>query len=274
MSDPALSVEDLAMRVADGLPVDWDEALRSSSSDAERRVVQQLQLMQSVARVHGSTEPESPAARAAAPIAGERPVHDLVLGTWGHLELREKLSEGSYGELYRAWDRHLDREVALKLLKLPPASPANPRTSAIIEEGRLLAKLHHSNVVTVFGAHTHDGRIGLWMELIKGRSLEQLLEDHGLMGAREATVIGIDICRALAAVHGTGIIHRDVKAQNVMREQGGRIVLMDFGAGIEPRPNHADPGAKITGTPFYMPPAGTMSRSADKTCTSGPFSNR
>ena len=62
MSDPALSVEDLAMRVADGLPVDWDEALRSSSSDAERRVVQQLQLMQSVAQVHGSTEPESPAA--------------------------------------------------------------------------------------------------------------------------------------------------------------------------------------------------------------------
>ncbi len=252
MSDPLPIVEDLAMRVADGLPVDWDEALRRSSSDADRAVVRQLQLMQTVARIHGVEG--SRTGESAGDGFANSSVGPSALGTWGHLELRVKLSEGSYGELYRAWDPQLDREVALKLLKRPPSEAGSIEASKVVEEGRLLAKLRHPNVVTVYGASTHDGRIGLWMELINGRTLEQLLTDQGLLGASEAILIGIDLCRALAAVHGTGIVHRDVKAQNVMREQGGRILLMDFGAGIEPRPEAPLPGAKMTGTPFYMAP--------------------
>jgi serine/threonine protein kinase len=71
------------------------------------------------------------------------------------------------------------------------------------------------------------------MEQVRGRSLDDLVHSQGPLGAREAALVGIDLCRALAAVHGAGLVHRDVKAGNVMREQGGRIVLMDFGASHE-----------------------------------------
>src|SRR5204863_500907 len=86
-------------------------------------------------------------------------------------------------------------------------------------------------VVTVLGADEHDGLVGLWMELVEGLSLKEVLARHGVLGAQEAALIGIDLCRAVAAVHKAGLLHRDIKANNVMREAGGRIVLMDFGTG-------------------------------------------
>jgi serine/threonine-protein kinase len=88
------------------------------------------------------------------------------------------------------------------------------------------------------------------MELVDGQTLEAWLGVSGRMGAGEAASIGVDLCRALAAVHGEGLVHGDVKAQNVMREKGGRIVLMDFGAG---RAQGADT-AGVAGTPMYLAP--------------------
>jgi hypothetical protein len=89
------------------------------------------------------------------------------------------------------------------------------------------------------------------MELIRGRHLSQVIREHGPMGPEEATVIGISLCQALAAVHAAGLIHRDVKANNVMRESGGRIVLMDFGTGRESASTLA---GDLAGTPVYMAP--------------------
>src|SRR5262249_49646502 len=109
------------------------------------------------------------------------------------------------------------------------------------------------NVVTVLGAERHDSRVGLWMEFIRGRTLEDILREQGPSGEREAALIGLDLCRALAAVHRAGIVHRDIKAGNVMREEGGRIVLMDFGAGLEVGKDRAGK-ASLVGTPLYMAP--------------------
>lgn len=251
MSDARESSDRLAELVADGRPVDWDQALHVASDDHERRLIGHLRLLESVAHVHriaGAATLTSQrsltmtATRDAPPLADPPP----AIGTWAHLELREKLGEGAFGEVYRAWDRHLEREVALKLLKTA--------ASKVVEEGRLLAKLRHPNVITVYGAERHEGRFGLWMEFIRGRSLEQLLRDQGPFGAREAAVIGIDLCRALAAVHRAGVLHRDVKAQNVMREDGGRIVLMDFGAGVDVGDSGGEVGGELAGTPLYMAP--------------------
>src|SRR4029077_3646671 len=85
--------------------------------------------------------------------------------------------------------------------------------------------------VTVYGADIVDGCVGIWMQLIEGQTLASLLRANGPFGAQEAALVGIDLCRALAAVHAAGAIHGDVKTRNVMREAGGRTLLMDFGTG-------------------------------------------
>ena len=252
---PALDLLELAARVSGGGAVDWEAVESSASGEAERRVVRHLRLIESIARVHGgepidaraqdalgggtSTMMGGPGARPAAPARGK----------WGGLELRERLGEGAFGEVFRAYDPRLEREVALKLLK-PRAAGNDELAARMLREGRLLARVRHPHVVAVHGVETHDGRVGLWMERVEGRSLEALLQEQGPLGAREAALVGIDLCRALAAVHGAGLVHRDVKAGNVMREQGGRIVLMDFGAGQRAE----DPSAEISGTPVYIAP--------------------
>jgi serine/threonine-protein kinase len=91
------------------------------------------------------------------------------------------------------------------------------------------------------------------MEFVRGLTLEQMLATHGPFSAGEAGLVGYELCGALAAVHHAGLVHRDVKAQNVMREEGGRLVLMDFGAGQK----QAEPGTvggRIVGTPLYLAP--------------------
>jgi serine/threonine protein kinase/tetratricopeptide (TPR) repeat protein len=165
---------------------------------------------------------------------------------WGHLVLLEKVGAGAFGEVYRAWDTKLEREVALKLLEAHGCEDPS-----LLEEARMLARLRHPNVVTVHGVDHQDGRFGVWMDFIEGKSLEQVLEEHGPMSAREAALIGLDVSRALAAVHRSGLVHRDIKAQNVMREEGGRIVLMDFGLGHDAT---AGPNEDLGGTPVYMAP--------------------
>jgi eukaryotic-like serine/threonine-protein kinase len=169
---------------------------------------------------------------------------------WGHLQVLEQIGRGGFGRVFRAWDPTLAREVALKLVRVPDEQRVNALD--LLHEGRLLARIRHPNVVTVYGAQRVDHEVGLWMELVRGRSLVTLVQKDGPLSADEATVIGITLCRAVAAVHAAGLLHRDIKAHNVMREAGGRIVLMDFGAGRDVRHVAATGGAQ--GTPLYMAP--------------------
>jgi len=182
--------------------------------------------------------PESPATPAAPKPAPEGP-------RWGQLVLLDKVGEGAFGEVYRAWDVVLEREVALKLMRAADEDPA------LLREARMLARLRHPNVVTVYGADRHDGRSGVWMDFIEGETLAAIVEDRGSFGALEALLVGLDVCGALAAAHQSGLLHRDIKAQNVMRERGGRIVLMDFGLGHE---TAAGEPSDFGGTPLYMAP--------------------
>jgi hypothetical protein len=93
------------------------------------------------------------------------------------------------------------------------------------------------------------------MELIEGQSLAQILEEKGPMSAAEAAQVGIELCRALAAVHGAGLVHRDVKTANVLRERGGRIVLTDFGLGVLLGADQPRRGAgALAGSPLFMAP--------------------
>jgi serine/threonine protein kinase/tetratricopeptide (TPR) repeat protein len=167
--------------------------------------------------------------------------------TWGPLEIRKTIGHGRFGTVHVAWDPSLEREVALKILR------SADQSAAVIREARLLARVRHPNVVTVYGVDQHDNAVGLWMDLIEGLTLRQVLAMRGVLGAQEAALIGIDVCRAVAAVHKAGLLHRDIKVHNVMREAGGRIVLMDFGAGeVRSDPSTAVHG--IIGTPVYAAP--------------------
>jgi eukaryotic-like serine/threonine-protein kinase len=183
-------------------------------------------------------EPEQPRVLSSPKPAPEGP-------RWGQLVLLDRVGEGAFGEVYRAWDTVLEREVALKLLH------AADEDLTLLQEARMLARLRHPNVVTVYGADRHDGRSGVWMDFIEGDTLDTLVEQRGSFGAQEALLVGVDVCSALAAAHQSGLLHRDIKAQNVMRESGGRIVLMDFGLGHETA--RGDP-ADFGGTPLYMAP--------------------
>ena len=248
MSRPdAAALLPLAESIADGSAVDWDAAEARATTD-EQAIIRQLRVLSNLAGLHRSL-PGGELGRRPDPRSGGSP----AIGSWAHLTLLERLGGGAFGEVYRAWDRHLEREVALKLLKADE-SVQDLHASRIAAEGRLLARMRHPNVVAVHGVDTHEQRVGLWMELVRGATLEQMLQEHGPLSAREAALAGIDLCRALAAIHAAGLIHRDVKAQNVMREDGGRIVLMDLGTGRE-----ADHGGRpalhdLAGTPLYLAP--------------------
>lgn len=174
------------------------------------------------------------------------------LGTWGPFTLIEKVGEGAFGEVFRARDP-LHRDVALKLLR-PRIGSADQIAARMLHEGRVMARIRHANVVDVYGAEEHEGRVGLSMEFVRGRTLEHLLESQGTFSAREAALIGRELCRALAATHAASLVHRDIKARNVMREEGGRVVLMDFGAGrLRDGEGEVRPG-RVTGTPLYLAP--------------------
>jgi tetratricopeptide (TPR) repeat protein len=147
---------------------------------------------------------------------------------WGPFRLIEKVGQGGFGQVYRAWDSTLEREVALKLL-LPRDLDPDEDVKAVLREARLMARVRHPNVVPVYGVDRHDGRVGFWSDFVRGKTLSALLAAQGPFGYREAALIGIELGKALRAVHAAGLLHRDIKTANAMREEGGRILLMDFG---------------------------------------------
>lgn len=180
---------------------------------------------------------------------GSGPVHPEGDGpsSWGPFRLIEKVGEGAFGQVYRAWDPTLEREVALKLLRHREHGDQAEKT--VLREARLLARVRHPNVVPVYGVDRHDGRVGFWSDFVRGKTLSAVLRAQGPFGHREAALIGIEICKAVGAVHAAGLLHRDIKTANVMREEGGRILLMDFGLSHDRSEDR-----EFAGTPVYMAP--------------------
>ncbi len=241
MKPERIDYEALIESLADGAKVDWSALEASATTEQERRRYGNLRLVARMAELHRTLAAESL----------DEPEGDYgsgsqggTLETWGPLLVGERIAGGSFGDVYVARDPQLDREVALKLLRPSRLWPVE----RLLQEGRTLARVRHPNVVSVYGAAVHDGRAGLWMERVEGQTLASWVRAHGPMGAGEAASVGADLCRALAAVHAAGLVHGDIKAQNVMRDRRGRIVLMDFGAG------HAAGAGSVAGTPLYLAP--------------------
>jgi serine/threonine protein kinase len=157
--------------------------------------------------------------------------HRAVLFEWGHLAVLESVGAGGFGEVFRAYDPMLQREVALKLrLAGNRIAPAAGR--AFIEEARRLAQVRHGNVLAVHGAAVHDGRAGIWTDLIAGETLAARVQRDGPLPAAAVLTMLSSLASALTAVHAKGIVHGDLTPMNVMCEAiSERPVLMDFGGG-------------------------------------------
>jgi len=241
----------LTTAVADGSVIDWE---RESTSHPElASELDNLRRIAEVARFHrrrpGGSSTEVATGPAQRPGREPGQVDDESVWMprrWGPLVILEPLGRGSFGEVYRAHDPTLQRDVALKLWRGDRATDSGQ----FLEEARRLARIRHPNVLAVHGVDQHDGRPGLWTDLVSGRTLAEWSAERGRFGAEEAALVGVQLCRALAAIHAAGLVHRDVKPANAMREEGGRILLMDLGISSSPSSDRRS-GA---GTPVFAAP--------------------
>jgi serine/threonine-protein kinase len=145
----------------------------------------------------------------------------------GAYEITGKLGEGGMGEVWRATDSRLKREVALKVL--PPAFIADPERLARFErEAQVLAQLHHPNIASIFGLEESGASRALVMELVEGPTLAERLS-QGALSIEESLQIARQIAEALEAAHEKGIVHRDLKPQNIKASLDGKVKVLDFG---------------------------------------------
>jgi len=183
--------------------------------------------------------------------------------------LIREIGEGGMGVVYQARDEHLDRDVALKVLRSSPSGP-NPGRSEFRREARILSLLSHPSISTVFDFDTVDGTEFLVMELVEGPSLETRLRE-GPLPEREAVEIAIQIAEGLVAAHEAGVVHRDLKAGNVILGPKGRIKLLDFGlallcpaAGVSNETRSVVGSERVVGTVPYMAPEQLLGRTVDE----------
>src|SRR5260370_4490383 len=145
---------------------------------------------------------------------------------WGPFRLIERVGHGGFGQVYRAWDSTLEREGALKLL-LPKGVNPDEDAKAVLREARLMARVRHPNVVPVYGVDRHDGRVGFWSDFVRGKTLAAQLAAQGPFGYREAAHIGIELGKALSAVHAAGLLHPHIKTANPIPQQAAPTLLMN-----------------------------------------------
>ncbi|MBZ5722424.1 MAG: tetratricopeptide repeat protein [Acidobacteriia bacterium] len=184
-----------------------------------------------------------------------------VLG--GRYEILQLLGEGGMGAVYKARDRELDRFVALKLIR--PELAASPAILARFKQELLLAhQVTHKNVIRIYDLGEADGVRFITMEFIEGQDLRSLLIEHGKLTPEAAVNMMRQVCLALDAAHAVGVIHRDLKPQNVMQDKQGRILVMDFGLARSVGSEGMTQTGALVGTMEYMSPEQAMGGTLDQ----------
>ncbi|MFN0019937.1 MAG: serine/threonine-protein kinase [Pirellulaceae bacterium] len=172
------------------------------------------------------------------------------------LEIIELLGQGGMGAVYKARQKHLDRLIALKVI--PPEAAKEPAfAERFAREARALARLNHPNIVTVYDFGQSDGVYFLLMEFVDGLNLRQTMKS-GNLSPQEALAIVPHVCDALQYAHDQGIVHRDVKPENVLLDKSGRVKIADFGLAKllthSPQDYTLTHSMQVMGTPRYMAP--------------------
>ncbi len=187
----------------------------------------------------------------------------MIGTTLGHYRIVEKIGEGGMGEVYRAHDERLDRDVAVKILHEAVAQDAD-RLARFEREAKAVAKLDHPNILAIHQLGTHEGSPFIVTELLDGESLRKRIPPGG-MAWQEAAEIGAAVAEGLAAAHRKNIVHRDLKPENIFITSDGRVKILDFGLAriVLPADEEAEtatltPGGTVAGTVMgtvgYMSP--------------------
>jgi Tol biopolymer transport system component/predicted Ser/Thr protein kinase len=205
----------------------------------------------------------------------------MIGQTLGHYRIDSKLGEGGMGVVYRAFDTHLDRAVAIKVLR-PDATTSPDRKRRFVQEAKSASALNHPGIVHIYdidSASLPDGSIDfIAMEFVPGKTLDQCIGKSGL-SLKDALTYGIQIADALARAHAAGIVHRDLKPANIIVADDGRVKLLDFGLAkltevidLDPEGATATMAARetpqteegsILGTVAYMSPEQAEGRKVD-----------
>lgn len=175
----------------------------------------------------------------------------------GFYEIIAPIGSGGMGEVYRAKDTRLGREVALKILT-PGETGNEERKQRFLQEAQSASSLHHPNIITIFDVGSENGLYYIAMELVKGKPLEELIPRTGF-GLSEVLKYGIQIANALVSAHSAGIVHRDLKPANIMITEDGQAKLLDFGlAKLTEKSIIGDADATVTNVSAGLTVAGTI----------------
>jgi serine/threonine-protein kinase len=227
----------------------------------EKRALEQL--VASLQRPGFASASLSQGTGATSAASGRMPKPGETLG--GRYLLRSVLGTGAAGVVLLADDLQLEEEVALKLLDPRFLGEGTTAVQSIKSEIRLARKIAHQNVVRVHDLGEGDGFHFLTMEFVPGLTLKQVLGQQGTLSVSPGLQVAKQLCRGLGAIHSSGIVHRDVKPQNIMVLPNGLVKLMDFGiAKVESALDPVATGGFVVGTPHYMSPEQTYGLQLDQ----------
>jgi tRNA A-37 threonylcarbamoyl transferase component Bud32 len=177
-------------------------------------------------------------------------------------EIVEEIGRGGMGRVYKARDRRLGREVALK--RLPENLRNHPAAvSLFLGEAQAAARMNHPNIVTVYDADQEAGHFFITMELLEGLPLNAILKQRAPFGPRDTARLGLQACAGLAYAHEQGIVHRDIKTANLFITRNKVLKIMDFGLAKMVEAVRDEGSTLIAGTPFYMAPEQAEGRVVD-----------
>ena len=183
-----------------------------------------------------------------------------LLGT--RYEILQLLGQGGMGAVYRARDLELDRIVALKVIR--PELAIHPEILQRFKQELILARqITHRNVIRIFDLGEASGIKFITMEFIEGQDLKSLITEKGRLSNDEVVRIAEQICAALEVAHGEGVVHRDLKPQNIMLDKNGRVAVMDFGIARSVEAGGMTQTGMLVGTPDYMSPEQVMGERVD-----------
>ncbi len=206
-----------------------------------------------------SSPPPSPS------ISGLAAFQSLQVGSLfaGRYEILGVLGQGGMGAVYKARDRELDRLIALKVIR--PELATDPAILQRFKQELILARnITHKNVVRIFDLGESEGIRFITMEYVDGEDLRTLLRRAGKFPPKDTISVIEQVCRALDAAHAEGVIHRDLKPQNIMRDKNGRIVVMDFGLARSLGESGMTQTGAIVGTIEYMSPEQALGSQLDQ----------